>query len=219
MRDLKVIDGRKQNLKPHVGNYAIAVDRLVNGANWGALSAEEAYQSNPDEYRKYLYLMVKICGMLEADEADAETAFSLYSGIIQVLQYITPRDLLLMFPPEKKYDGQKYQEKDYFTTMEAVHELEMDKPIGDEDALLNLLFDYQNHDIDFFMVNWMVSVNRVNQSRGGRDLIEEFFGKEGLSVCTYHREDGYLYNPSTGETTKVKKPKPRMPKYMKLVSS
>lgn len=77
--------------------------------------------------------------------------------IMEALGRITPRELMQMFPVEKKYDGSRWNEKDYFYTMERLKGL--DKPIGTEQEAACIFWDYTNTALDFFFLNWMDSVD------------------------------------------------------------
>ena len=64
-------------------------------------------------------------------------------SIFGVLGCLTLRNFVTTFPVDKYYKGAKWEEKDYFYTMEVLKDMDWDKPIG-RDKLSELLWDYEN---------------------------------------------------------------------------
>lgn len=222
-KKLSVISGRKRDFKPDKQVIANAlVRKLSNPEFLHSESFEEYAEKHRDDFLKILYLKIRFCNALDhfgnGHTAEAiETDFDFVSIILAMLRLVTPKEFICMFPPEKQYDGAKYQSKDYLTTMRAIGKLQMDKVIEDERTLLDLLWDYQNWEIDKFMVSWMMAVSHMRQIQGEMNPLEEFMQKEGVPTYTYHKNEGYLYNQMTGETVKVEKSNRRKPKYLKIV--
>lgn len=77
--------------------------------------------------------------------------------------------------------------------------------------------DYQNWDINHFMVTFMLVVSRMRVLQGGMDIMEEWLEKQGVPTYSYYEDKGIMVNRQTGEVAKVEKPKTRVPKYMKVV--
>lgn len=222
-KKLNVISGRKRDFKPDKQVIANALARKLSNPEFlHSESFEEYAEKHRDDFLKILYLKIRLCNALDhfgnSHTAEAiETDFDFVSIILAMLRFVTPKEFICMFPPEKRYDGAKYQSKDYFTTMEAIKKLDMEQSINDEIVLLNLLWDYRNREINRFMVSWMSAVSHMRQAKGGMDPLEEFMQKEGVPTYTYHKNEGYLYNQMTGETVKVEKSNRRKPKYLKIV--
>lgn len=122
-----------------------------------------------------------------------------------MLAKLTPRQLLNTFPPTKAFDGEKYQSKDYFSTMEAVRAFSLDEPIGD-DRLFDLLWDYVNPTISVYMVKRMSVMDLFLESQGKPSALEMFFAEQGI-IPRYLQAgpDGkeYLYDPDTATKTRV----------------
>ena len=81
-------------------------------------------------------------------EQPQEVRQNLYDTIDRVYNFIgflTIRDLLSIFPIRKDYDGELYQCKDYFYTVDALSKMDWDKPIG-RDNVFSLMWDYCNED-------------------------------------------------------------------------
>ena len=82
--------------------------------------------------------------------------FQLIDSIFGVLGCLTLRNFVNTFPIDKTYDGAKWEEKDYFYTMEVLSKMDWDKPIG-RDELSELLWDYMNADLRHAYIEFTVS--------------------------------------------------------------
>lgn len=75
-------------------------------------------------------------------EQPEEVRQNLYDTIDRVYNFIgflTIRDLLSIFPIRKDYDGELYQCKDYFYTVDVLSKMDWDKPIG-RDNVFSLMW-------------------------------------------------------------------------------
>lgn len=215
---MKLIQGKKKQRISRGRPYSEAFIRLLCK---GSKTFEDLVVRG--EITKYVYLGVRAMEELslakkkvyEWEEVEAEA--SILSTLIMAIGLLTPSQFIQTFPADKKYDGEKYCTKDYFSSMEAIRALDPSKPIGDEDAVLNLLWDYQNWNINLFMVEWMASLSRVCRMQGRMDPMEEFLRDQGVATYTLHEEEGYIHNNLTGEVAKIQKPKPKKPKYWDML--
>lgn len=57
--------------------------------------------------------------------------FQTISALKQIIAKLTPNEFMNMFPVEKDFKGYKYGIKDYYSSMEYVNTLDLNKPIGD----------------------------------------------------------------------------------------
>lgn len=92
--------------------------------------------------------------------------YTLLKLILRLLEGLTPRQVLGLFPIEKSYDGEKYQAKDYYSSIETVNNLGIDIPLNYETAkeflmecmigrfmfktgvsMMTLVSDYNNWDV------------------------------------------------------------------------
>lgn len=113
---------------------------------------------------RYIFLAVKAYGKENHAEFNHTKAYkscleieNRYQELKQVMDTIgrlTPLELLRMFPVKKEYDGEKWGTKDYFYTMDRLRRLPADKPIGDAQDVAVLLWDYQNWDLTFLLLQW-----------------------------------------------------------------
>ncbi|CUB59053.1 hypothetical protein BN2127_JRS10_04752 [Bacillus subtilis] len=133
----------------------------------------------------------------------------------ELMKKITPREFINMFPITKSYDGDKWEAKDYFFTINRAKEIGMDTPIGEN--ILEFLYDYENWDITCFTISSMTIMSRLRRAGGKKSLAEEFFEDAGMDTYTMHTDlqgKQKLTNNRTGETQEIKKSRPR---YLKPV--
>ena len=81
-----------------------------------------------------------------------------YQDLKQVMEAIgrlTPAELLRMYPVEKKFNGTRWNEKDYFYTMDKLRCWPADQPLGGANDVACLLWDYQNWDLTDVLLEWM----------------------------------------------------------------
>ncbi|ADZ82601.1 hypothetical protein [Cellulosilyticum lentocellum] len=79
-----------------------------------------------------------------------ETGCKLSDEVQELLKQATPRQIMQLFPIHKEYDGEKWSQKDYFSTMKYLKGLELDKSIGDN--LEEFLWHYYHWDIMQFYI-------------------------------------------------------------------
>lgn len=146
----------------------------------------------------------------------ASAKFELTDIIMGYMSELTPQELMTLFPIKKDYDGLKYGNKDYFTTLEDIKVYPLNKPIGREN-MLNLLWDYHNWDLRFFLMEYTSAMSDLYKMETGKGIMEQFLEDNGVETYTYHKEEGYLQSNKTGKVTKLKKKKRRVPKQFKVV--
>ena len=146
----------------------------------------------PYDKMQFAYLVVK-AAILRKDGDDLDEDFQYYQDAMTYLASLTPLQLVTTFPPEKIYDGKRWQCKDYYSTMETVNALPQDEPIGE--AIFNLLCDYQNEDIRTLVVKLMCATSAMYRAQTGKDMLVEFFEQQGTPLTTYRR----CKDPVTGQ--------------------
>lgn len=176
-----------------------------------------------DDLKKMLWLLIKDGRRRIHDEPKSEKDVMDNLGyaelVSNIAELITPRELMQMFPIDKEYDGEKYQTKDYYYTIDVINKLNMDDVLKDQISIFELFLNYQNIDISMFAVFWMETVSKANILQGGKDILVEFMEENGFSSVTYHKKEGYIQDSRTGKVFKVQKPKKRLPKFMKLLKN
>lgn len=218
MHDFYVMDGKKLiDFKPKHINYARAFHRRYEMINSQSdMTMQEMKETYPDEFKKDLFLLIKLKSTTGFDvlkSAESEfiiNEFRIISAIDGMIGLLTPREFMNMFPIEKSFDGEKYQWKDYFYTMDYVKKFGIDKVIGDKAA--EFLMEYQNLDVGRYMVYWMGVVNRMSVVQDGKDILLEFMEEQGVKPHTMHSDGKYMIDDETGEKFEIKSPKNRMKK-------
>lgn len=133
--------------------------------------------------------------------------------VLKLMELLTFRQFVNLFPIDKRYDGEKYMCKDYFFTVEILKKVDMDEKIGDR--LQDLLWDYTNEQINEFMINFLAAANRIKKLNGGGSFVEQWAEENNISTFTVNEREGYIINNQTQEVMPYKK---SMPEYLQLVN-
>jgi len=99
--------------------------------------------------------------------------FQLIDNIFGVLGCLTLRNFVNTFPIDKTYDGEKWQCKDYFSTMEVLSNMDWDKPIG-RNELSELLWDYENTDLRHAYIEFTTAMSAIYRAQTGKGIAEQF---------------------------------------------
>jgi hypothetical protein len=162
---------------------------------------------------------VKSFGLINTDEiADVGGTFNLMESVKLLIGFLTPNELMQIFPVEKTYDGKRWQTKDYYYTMKVLTQHGLDTPIGE--AVDNILWDYMNMDLRMFQVNLLSVVGKFYRAKTGREMFVDAFEEisgERLTTYTMIKNSAtgreIMRNNVTGEMMRVRKP---LPRYVKL---
>ena len=150
-------------------------------------------------------------------------AFKEFDYIKVLVSLISYKDFLQLFPIEKTFDGEKFQCKDYFSTIDYLKDKDMESEIKYEEDVDLLFWNYYNTEVMNFGVMQTIVCDRLIRMEGKKGFLESFIDeidKEGkITTYTYHEKEGYMYDNKTGKTFKVQKPKPRKPKYLNEVKT
>ncbi|WP_117170595.1 hypothetical protein [Paraliobacillus sediminis] len=129
--------------------------------------------------------------------------FNVAVGIKDAVGFLTPTEFMTIFPPQKEYDGHKYDCKDYWSTMQEVNKLDLNTPIADQIDPLEFMFEYHNWDIHHFNVKVLGCLSNLRQSKGQLDLMEEFMAKQGMKTPN-------TFKSGSGDTLYVRNGKPEV---------
>ena len=171
-----------------------------------------------DELAKIGFAGIKyICSMRDVTRAnrrlgidqgrtltEEQVRFTVIDGIFTILGCLTLRNFVTTFPIEKYYDGTKWEEKDYFYTMEVLSKMDWDKPIG-RDELSELLWDYMNADLRHAYVEFTTAMSAIYRARTGKGIAETWLDDMGIPTYSVDRETGIMKNNQTGDIMKPKK--------------
>lgn len=130
--------------------------------------------------------------------------FQMIDSIFGVLGCLTLRNFVTTFPVDKYYKGAKWQEKDYFYTMDVLSKMDWDKPIG-RNELSELLWDYYNADLRHAYMEYTTAMSAIYKAQTGKGIMERFFEDHGVPVYTMDKETGIMINNQTGDIMKPKK--------------
>lgn len=130
--------------------------------------------------------------------------FQLIDSIFGVLGCLTLRNFVNTFPIDKSYDGTKWEEKDYFSTMEVLSEMDGDTPIG-RDKLSELLWDYDNEDLRHAYIEFTTAMSAMYKAQTGKGIAETWLDDLGIPTYTEDRETGIMINKQTGDIMKTRK--------------
>jgi hypothetical protein len=151
------------------------------------------------------------------DEDAIQLSLSIYSGILSFIGGLTPAELVTIFPIEKRFDGDRFQCKDYFYTVDKLQKIGIHTEIG-ADQVSRLLWDYENDELREFLVNYLGVIDDLRRLEGQPGMVEEFFAKNGIPSYTLHEnpETGqkFVINSETHRSVPVNRP---IPKYLKLL--
>lgn len=135
---------------------------------------------------------------------ESKIKFQVIDTVFSILGCLTLRNFVTTFPITKEYDGEKWECKDYFYTMEVLSEMDWDEPIGREN-LSDLLWDYMNDGLRLAYVEFTSAMSAIYRSRTGKGIAEQWCDDMGIPTYTVDRETGIIQNNQTGSTTKLKK--------------
>ncbi len=133
----------------------------------------------------------------------AQVKAKILEGLFAVLGCLTLRNFVTTFPIEKYYKGAKWEEKDYFYTMDVLKKMDWDKPIG-RDGLMDLLWDYENTDLRNVYLEFLNAMSAIYRSQTGKGLAEQWCEDQGIDTYTYDRETGIMIDNQTGDIIKAK---------------
>lgn len=135
---------------------------------------------------------------------EAQATFQLIDAIFTVCGFLTLRNFVTTFPIEKYYKGAKWEEKDYFYTMEVLSKMDWDKPIS-RNELSELLWDYDNEDLRHAYVEFTTAMSAIYRAQTGKGIAETWCDNMGIPTYTEDKETGIMKNNRTGDIMKPKK--------------
>lgn len=135
---------------------------------------------------------------------EAQATFQLIDAIFTVCGCLTLRNFVITFPIDKTYDGDKWECKDYFYTMDVLSKMDWDKPIG-RDKLSELLWDYENADLRHAYVEFTTAMSAIYRAQTGKGIAETWCDNMGIPTFTEDKETGIIKNNRTGDIMKTKK--------------
>ena len=177
--------------------------------------------------RQFAYCQARFLSLTSIEHKDEPHTLDdyrfLFRGISAfegMLSLMTPTELLQTFPVTKRYDGAKYQCKDYFSAIESLKGLDMEKPFKEQGIdMMKILYDYQNRWIDNIVIYSMLLVDKIRVAEGKDDMFTAFCKSQGMkpprTIKVYEDAKGKKYMvDENGKSMPLRKAKPR---YMRVV--
>ena len=166
---------------------------------------------NDEQRLKAFYHLAKLSVLGYPPRAATAVAIEAIDLGKKLLEGVSTDRFVKFFPPDKTYDGARWECKDYFTTMQAVKE---HGPVITDS--FSFLWEYNNMLTRLYVVNQMCTMSEIIRQETGKEPIEEFFGITPRYLREVNGKE-FLYDPKTGKTQAVTRPKRRRPKWIKLV--
>lgn len=141
-----------------------------------------------------------------------QNAFNLIDALFGTIGRIKLKNLIKIFPIDKTYDGDKWDCKDYFFTMNVLKEKGLDNAVG-RDGVFDLMWDYENKDLREVTVFCMSCMSAMYKKQTGVGIAEKFCEDNGIGTYTMDRENGLVIDNQTGEIAKVS----NKPSFMQIV--
>ncbi len=138
---------------------------------------------NRDDLKKYIFLGTKTYGkeyFINRHRSkfhsceEIEWIYNETNEIMKAIGLLTPEELLQLFPVTKDFDSGKFGSKDYFWTLEKIKALPQDKPIGTEQNVAEVLWDYVNKNTEYFFLNWHDSLCDLRDFCAKEEPLERF---------------------------------------------
>lgn len=102
---------------------------------------------------------------------------------------LTPKEFMLVFPPTKTYNGNRFGSKDYYSTIRLLKEFRADEPLGDKAG--DFVFGYFNPSVCRLGAMMLMAIAHEHQQQTGRDMLDDFMqamGKKPLIKYHLHRD-------------------------------
>lgn len=142
---------------------------------------------NRDDLKKYIFLGIKAYGREHFKNhhrsrfhscEEIDWIYNGTNGIMKAVGLLTPAELLQLFPVTKDFDSGKFGSKDYFWTIEKIKELPLNKPIGTEQDVANVLWDYVNKDTEYFFLNWHGSLVDLRDFCAKEEPLKNYYDRQ-----------------------------------------
>ena len=107
-----------------------------------------------------------------------------------LIEFLSPIELMQVFPVDKQYDGFKYETKDYFSTMEMLNKLDINTSFRDKKVDINMiLMGYENIFITVFMLEIVNMIDGFRKLEGKESMIVEFMREQGVHPMTMYTDE------------------------------
>lgn len=129
-----------------------------------------------DDLKKFIYLLVNC--IFESKKLKYEPNYDLEILLVmEAIGYLTPNELMQIFPVRKSFDGDRFETKDYFFTMQRIEKHGINNPISNNEkrSVMDFLWDYDNDKLSIVLVEYMNIIESKYVSTGGKSFLDTFF--------------------------------------------
>lgn len=141
-----------------------------------------------------------------------EAGFNMIDTLFGIIGRIKLNNLIKIFPIDKTYDGDKWECKDYFFTMDVLREKGLDNAVG-RDNVFDLMWDYENRELRKLTVFYMSCMSAMYQRQTGVSFMDKFCEDNNIDSYSVDRENGIIVNNQTGKIAKLS----NKPSFMQIV--
>ena len=107
-----------------------------------------------------------------------ETIFTMSELYKTYITDLTYKEFMEIYPIEKRYDGARWETRDYYSTIEFLSNVDLDSKIGGEKQVMDLFWEYDNWELlDVASAN-MCIMSAMSRKLLGVDPTEAFLTKE-----------------------------------------
>ena len=154
--------------------------------------------------KKIIHAAVRWYALRDKWETDSEGEFKLFNALLNIMAQFPPSWIAREFPATKDYDGDVWGCKDYFSSMEALREV--DSFCGDSMKLHEFLWDWRNEAITEFVIAGMALLDELRVINGQASCVVEFLTENGVNPY-YMQNDGAIYDHEGTFVGKARKPR------------
>lgn len=123
----------------------------------------------------------------------------LTKGALSLLSY---KEIQQAFPIDKEYNGEKWEIKDYFYSIDKVNKYNPNERISDN--IDELLWDYMNVQLFEFQINLMSIMSGINRFMGKKGVMEQFCEEVGIDTYTMQPNGELIRNERKPRLSLVK---------------
>lgn len=130
--------------------------------------------------------------------------FAFVEFMYQVLEHLTLKQVMQMFPIDKEYNGKRDGCKDYFYSTEHLQGIDSDDLLCNQFTDINdFTWIYWNRDIFDLEIVLMEIASDIRRFEGKKSIAEEWTEKQGLEAYTIFT-DGTMKNSKGEKIGKIK---------------
>ena len=107
-----------------------------------------------------------------------ETIFTMSEIYKSYVADLTYKEFMEIYPIDKRYDGARWETRDYYSTIEFLSDIDLDSKIGGEKQVMDLFWEYDNWELLDVASDSMCIMSAMSRKLLGVDPTEAFITKE-----------------------------------------